>query len=98
MKRAHVCSTPGCPHLQPCPTHARDRNARWSEERDGPAQERFRRALIARSFGHCERCGMPGTVAHHVRPGYEPECGLYLCDDCHTKVDNKARRTRRFRR
>jgi hypothetical protein len=75
----------------------RDRNARWGE-RDRAAQERFRQALIARSFGHCERCGAPGTVAHHVRPGYEPECGVYLCEDCHVAVDDKARRRGLHRR
>jgi hypothetical protein len=94
-RRAHVCSKPGCPHLAPCPDHARDPNASWSTDRDYGAQTRFRKLVFARAFGHCERCGARATVAHHVRPGYEPECGLALCDDCHTEIDNKARRTHR---
>jgi len=94
MQRVHVCSTPGCPNLAPCPTHARPRNARWSRDRDGAGQRWFRKALIARSGGICERCRVrAGRVAHHDRPGYEPECGRWLCDDCHTAVDNHARRT-----
>lgn len=97
MKRAHVCTTPGCPHLQPCPTHARPENAQWGQ-RDNQAQAIFHNAVFARSLGHCERCGARATQAHHVKPGYSADCGLALCDDCHTKVDDKARRTRRFRR
>lgn len=93
MTRQHVCSRPGCPNFSPCPEHARPRNARWSEGRDGKQQGRFRRDVMARARGYCERCGQPATVAHHVRPGYTPDCGLALCDDCHVAVDDKARRT-----
>jgi hypothetical protein len=50
--------------------------------------------VFARSLGHCERCGARATVAHHVRPGYEAECGLALCDECHMEIDSKARPTR----
>lgn len=94
-RRTHVCSTPGCPHLAPCPIHSRPENASWSPERDYGAQERFRRLVFARSFGHCERCGARATVAHHDRPGYDPSCGRALCDDCHAAVDNKARKVKR---
>jgi hypothetical protein len=76
----------------PCPDHSRPVNARWSE-RDPSAQTFFRRAVFARSLGHCERCGERATVAHHVRPGYEPDCGLALCDACHQAIDDKARAT-----
>jgi hypothetical protein len=78
----------------PCPDHGRPANARWSE-RDPAAQDFFRRAVFARSLGHCERCGGRATVAHHIKPGYEPECGLALCDDCHQAIDTKARSTTR---
>ena len=78
----------------PCPTHARPRNARWSRERDGRRQAWFRKQVMFRSGGVCERCKTaPATVAHHVRPGYEAEFGLALCDDCHIALDEKARRT-----
>jgi hypothetical protein len=92
-RRSHVCSTPGCPHLEPCPEHARPRNARWSQERDPRAQAWFRQQVLFRAQGVCERCQVArATVAHHVRPGYEPEHGQALCDDCHMELDEKARR------
>jgi hypothetical protein len=96
VRRTHVCSVPGCPNLVPCPTHARPRNARWSPERDPRAQAWFRKQVMFRSGGTCERCRVqPATTAHHDRPGYEPECGRALCDDCHMAVDPKARRSTR---
>lgn len=95
MTRYHVCSTPGCPNLEPCPVHARPRNARWSHGRSGKLQHRFHKAIRRRCGGVCERChAAPMTVAHHVRDGWTPDCGLGLCDDCHLAVDNHARRTR----
>jgi hypothetical protein len=91
ITRTHVCSVPGCPQLAPCPTHARDTTGGYSE-RDKRAQAFFRKAVMARSRGVCERCQRaPATVAHHVRPGYDAECGLALCRPCHRAVDNKAR-------
>lgn len=94
MRRVHVCSTPGCPNLEPCAVHGRPPNARWSHERDGRLQGRFRRAVMRRSGGICERCGrQPAAVAHHVRPGYDASDGLALCDDCHRALDVNARRS-----
>jgi hypothetical protein len=92
-RKQHVCSEPGCPVLQPCSEHGRDESKGWTT-RDYQAQAFFRRSVFARSSGMCERCDAIATVAHHVKPGYEPECGLALCDDCHMAIDNKARRTR----
>ena len=94
-RRSHVCSQPGCPQLAPCPTHSRRRDAHWSDDRDDRAQAFFRKAVMFRSGGTCERCrAAPATQAHHVRPGYDPDGGLALCDDCHMALDDKARRTR----
>jgi hypothetical protein len=96
MKREHVCSTPGCPELTPCPKHSRPRDASWSVERDHRAQSWFRKQVMARSGGLCERCQRaPAAVAHHVKPGDDADCGLALCDACHAAVDDKARTTRR---
>jgi hypothetical protein len=90
----HVCSEPGCPQLAPCQTHGRSEHEGWTS-RDRKSQDFFRRSVFARSSGWCERCTKrPATVAHHVKPGYEPGCGLALCDECHMAIDNKARRTR----
>ena len=95
MKRTHVCAEPGCPQLTPCPTHGRRPGESWGQ-RDTKMQNYFRRAVASRANGVCERClERPGVVAHHVRPGFEPECGLWLCDDCHKAIDTKARTTRR---
>lgn len=94
MSRSHVCSRPGCPNLTPCPIHGRPPNARWSHDRDGRLQHRFRAAVMRRSGGICERCRRrPAEVAHHVRAGYDAGDGLALCDDCHRELDVNARRT-----
>lgn len=92
MSRVHVCSTPGCPNLEPCPVHARPRNARWSHERSSRGQHAFRKAVMRRSGGVCERCRRArAEVAHHVRPGYDASDGLALCNACHREIDNHAR-------
>ena len=55
----------------------------------------FRKQVMFRSGGICERCGQrSATQAHHVRPGNDATHGLALCDDCHIALDTKARRTR----
>jgi hypothetical protein len=96
QRPAHVCSVPGCPELTPCPTHSRPADAPWTPDRDHRLQRWFRKLLMSRSDGICERCRRaPATVAHHVRPGYDADCGLALCDACHMALDNKARPTRR---
>lgn len=94
-RRQHVCSEPGCPNLIPCPTHSRPEGESWGERRDSKAQDWFRRAVFARSSGWCERCKVkPATAAHHIRPGYAPECGIAVCDECHSAIDTKARKRR----
>jgi hypothetical protein len=90
-----VCAVVGCPELQPCPTHSRPANARWSKDRDGAAQNRFRAAVLARDGHRCTRCGSTWKLAaHHVRPGYDVECGVTLCGRCHGQVDKYARTTK----
>ena len=96
----HVCSRPGCAKLvtklTPCPDHGRPKNASWSRDRDFKAHNRFRAAVMFRSGGVCERChGAQAKVAHHVRPGYELEDGIAVCDPCHQAIDDKARSVKR---
>lgn len=100
--RATVCTTPGCPNLQPCPTHSRPINASWSPRRDRKAHFRLRYAVIKARGAKCERCGWEsptpqgkGLQMHHVRPEDTPEAVQLLCgpmgNNCHGAVDSSAR-------
>jgi len=91
--RARVCAVVGCGRLQPCPEHASDHTHGRSPWRDRESQRWFRRALLLRSDGSCDRCGKSGVelFAHHDRPGWDPEHGRLLCGACHMAVDNMAR-------
>lgn len=98
MKRITVCTTPGCPHLAPCPTHSRPANAPWSKDRDTSEHLRFRRQIIKQRGPACERCGWQaenrrgkGLQLHHVRPGNTPDAVILLCRPCHRTVDKHAR-------
>lgn len=82
-----------CPNLQPCPLHTRDRNARWSKDRDGAKQNRDRQATLRRDRHTCQRCGRVDPTgksldAHHVTPTEL----VTLCNACHCEVDPNARR------
>ena len=84
MPAVHVCATPGCPNLTPCPTHTR---STWSPDRDRAKHMRDARAAKKRQ-PWCERCG--STVAldlHHATHGLQ-----VLCSRCHQAVDPHARR------
>lgn len=77
---------------------ARETTGRWSPDRDGQAQARFRQALRIRAQDRCEylenglRCTVTRDLqAHHDRPGYEAECGRLLCRSHHRAVDPHAR-------
>lgn len=79
----HVCATPGCPNLAPCPVHARPS---WSPGRDRAAHMREARAA-KRAHPFCERCGSSDELdLHH---GAHP---VILCNTCHQAVDPHARR------
>lgn len=69
--RARVCPEPGCPELQPCPTHAR---TPWAGSTRGsrlPPQWRDLRAKILRRDQRiCHICGGPGADAvDHLQAG-----------------------------
>lgn len=91
-----VCPQPGCPELQPCPTHARPKNASWSRDRDRGQQNGFRQRVLARDNWTCTRCAFHSPtgkdlIAHHVKPGYSTHCGQTLCTTCHREIDTNAR-------
>lgn len=98
MRRVTVCTTPGCPELQPCPTHSRPANASWSPQRDRKSHWKLRMAVIKARGAKCEKCGKPaedgrgkGLHLHHDRPGDLPENVRLLCVEHHREIDNHAR-------
>jgi 5-methylcytosine-specific restriction endonuclease McrA len=97
MRRSRVCTTLGCPNLQPCPIHARPGNAPWSPGRDRVAQARFRRAVLARDHHACRNCGATRDLrACHILPleaggTYEPGNGITRCATCDRATDPRAR-------
>ena len=77
------------PPRQPGGTHTG-----WTKHRDRAAQQRFRNALMARAQGQCEHEGCTTRIdlqAHHIHPGYTPDCGLLLCRKHHKQADPQAR-------
>lgn len=84
----HVCASPGCPQLAPCPEHARKD---W-DDRDMASHMRFSRAVHRRERA-CQSCGATTDLfAHHTVPGLDdPAFGVLLCRSCHRRVDPKAR-------
>jgi hypothetical protein len=90
-----ACSAPGCGIPSPnrrCPRHTKPRNAPRSPNRDRTLQARFRRLVLARDGHACTRCGSRHKLdAHHIRPGYDIDAGITLCNSCHVEVDSHAR-------
>ena len=92
MARVHVCSTPGCPQLEPCPIHGRARQRRRSNgwtHRDGnrAAHMRWRRKAI-KAHPSCELCGSTDKLDAHHKPDGTPQV---LCNWHHCQVDPYAR-------
>jgi hypothetical protein len=98
MKRVRVCTTPGCPELQPCQAHSRPANAPWSTGRNTAEHLKLRRYVIKTRGPACERCGQQaldhtgkGLHLHHVKPGNQPASVILLCHSCHKDLDTHAR-------
>lgn len=75
MTRARkICSTPGCPQLQPCTEHQRKPWAKSSRRdhlklKSGSAQQRRARHVLLKHDGLCHVCGHAGAdQADHVVP------------------------------
>lgn len=102
MTAQKVCPKPGCPNLQPCPTHPpRSSSSPWGKTRtphERRAQGQLRRAALQRDGYRCTRCGtvdLSGRTlqVHHQRAtdDYRLDHATILCRDCHKAVDHWAR-------
>lgn len=92
MTRVHVCSEPGCPQLEPCPIHGRDRRRRTSgwKHRDGDRAKHAREVYAAkRRHRSCQICGSTEKLdAHHQADGSL----IVLCNEHHRQFDRHARK------
>ena len=100
MKRACIiCGTPATGRRCPAHTPADDGTTHtgWSPYRNGTKQNRFRRDLLTRAQGRCERCGNTNDLrACHITPlidggTYDLSNGILLCCDCDKTTDRYAR-------
>lgn len=88
------CTTPRCPHLQPCPVHRPSRSQAprptTSQRGYGAAHQRAARACIA-AQPWCTWCGaLTDLVADHLVPR-RPQLGYQtLCRSCNTARRNGA--------
>ncbi|HET8954275.1 MAG TPA: HNH endonuclease signature motif containing protein [Solirubrobacterales bacterium] len=89
-----------CPRCDPSRKRRRVTPGRGS----GGAAARFRREVLARAGGRCERCGSTEDVeAHHRRAltdggSNDPSNGEALCRRCHRPADRQQRERRKQRR
>lgn len=95
------CSVAGCPHLQPCPVHARGRGS--TDERPSASargyDRRWRklRLMYLRAHPLCVRCMGAATIADHVIPrsagGTDTWDNLQsMCWSCHNvKIGEEKR-------
>jgi 5-methylcytosine-specific restriction endonuclease McrA len=84
-RAAKMCSTTGCPHLQPCPDHPKVAwagSTRSERTKNGWQQQREAELVMRRDEGICHVCKRPGAdQVDHVIPTSE-----HGADD----VSNKA--------
>lgn len=101
-KTCTKCATPYPPGGH-CPQHPPPDRTRqsWSADRDHASHKRLRRQVIKERPNRCQHCGKPfgpngeGIVMHHLRKGDRPENVILVHEDCHTEIDNRARKTKR---
>lgn len=105
MSRARkICNQPGCPQLQPCPTHRKiawatsNRKTRLPHSR---AWERTRQAVLNRD-PFCQLqiicTGAISTEVDHIEPGDNHDIDNLqgVCTDCHAhKTQTEAAQARR---
>lgn len=103
---AKVCTEPGCPNVQPCPSHRREpwahSNRRAGVTLSGSAQQKRTHRILRRDGGICHVCHQPGAdQADHVVPigegGADDEANLAAIHSrpCHQrKTADEAARAR----
>ena len=100
-----ICSSPECPHTQPCPEHSAKPWAtstrRQRSTLSGSRQQQRARYILQRDDTICHRCHFPAaTEADHLVPLAENgpdtvENMAAICHECHTiKTLEEARRAR----
>lgn len=98
------CSTPGCPHLKPCPTHKPTPWKGSTRRHTLPAGwTATSKRILARDDHRCtvmvngQRCNRPARQTDHiVRGAGDHDTNLAaICDDCHrAKTAAEANRAR----
>lgn len=103
-----ICPRPSCPHVQPCPIHARPAWGGTSQaQRTGKRglDNGTRQRILQRDGYVCQACGKRGaTHVDHRGPRFEggtdDDANLVtLCEQCHARKSgregNRASRARR---
>lgn len=100
-KARGVCSTPGCPNLNPCATHARKPWESSTRRARLPGNwNTLRAAALRRDRHRCRTCGAPATEVDHIARGDDHRLTNLqsLCSPCHqaktTAEATEARTTR----
>jgi 5-methylcytosine-specific restriction enzyme A len=102
MRAKKACSEPRCPHLAPCPDHARKPWAGSARDRglqtiSGSRRQQRSRYVIDRADTVCALCGLPGsTEVDHLTPlawgGADDLTNLQSVHrDCHEKKSQLER-------
>lgn len=103
MSRASkACSHPGCPNLQPCPTHARKpwegstRRQRLPRGWEKTRRRILRRDPICKDGRACDGMALSTEVDHTVAGDDHSDANLQgICADCHkVKTQEEARAAR----
>ena len=86
------CPTPGCPNLQPCPTHKKIPwgGRTWKDSPWSTPEGRRLRAQVLKEEPTCRYCGRPATAVDHIHPrawgGSHARSNLQgLCNACQTE-------------
>lgn len=99
MPAAHVCPTPGCPQLQPCPTHKRpSSHARGYDRAHRRIRAHWALRINAGAHVDCWRCGQPIAPTEPWDLGHDDDRtitrGPEHARQCNRSAAGKASHTR----